>query len=167
MRNHVAAALLVAGAAAAFAEELGFESIILDWPEGYRGEIGETRIELAGPNGERVTIMQFSLDASASDEEAKAKTDTLRTFAESEMPRSVEEEGGTVVRQLKRADIDERHTLYSMVSERGEEAGKQYLLEYFLVGMTGGAYFSIVGSGEATPAVAIFDPVFADVKWKE
>jgi len=167
MQGHVAAALLAVGAAAASAEELGFESIILDWPEGYRGEIGDTQIELKGPNGERVTIMQFNLAADATDEEAKAKTDTLRAFAETEMPKSVEAEGGTVVRQLQRADFDERHTLFSMVSERGEDTAKQYLLEYFLVGTTGGAYFSIVGSGEAMPAVAVFDQVFTSVRWKE
>ncbi|MGQ0658066.1 MAG: hypothetical protein ACT4NU_08240 [Chromatiales bacterium] len=167
MQKSLVATFLLAGSAVAGAESLGFESIILDWPEGYQGRIEDTRIELTGPNGEHVTIMQFSLDEGASDQEAKAKTDTLRDYAETEMPKSAEQDGATIVRELKRSDYDDRHTLYSMVSERGRDAEKQYLLEYFLVGTKGGAYFSIVGSGDATPAVAAFDPVFAAVQWKE
>lgn len=167
MQKYLMAVLLLASAAVAKAESLGFQSIILDWPEGYRGQVEDTRIELTGPQGEHVAIMQFSLDDNVNEEEAVAKTATLREFAETEMPKSAAEQGAEVVRELMKTDFDARHTLYSMVSRRGADTEQQYLLEYFLVGMKGGAYFSIVGSGDAMPAVATFDPVFAAVQWKE
>jgi hypothetical protein len=122
---------------------------------------------MVGRNGEEVTVVQFSLDAGTADEEVRAKTDTLRQYAETEMPKTAHEQGSTIVRDLKKTDFDDRHTLYSMISQREDGADLTYLIEYFLVGVKGGAYFSIVGNGDATPAVATFDPVFAAVQWKE
>jgi len=167
MCKRVFAALLLCFAAAASAEQIGFEMITLDWPDGYRAHVGEDRIRMSGPDGEEVTVLQFSLDDTLTPEEAAAKTDTLRDYAETEMPKSASEQGATVVRELKKTDFDERHTLYSMISQRGEHDAQQYLIEYFLVGVRGGAYFSIVGNGDAMPAIATFDPVFAAVQWKE
>ncbi len=167
MCKRVFAALLLCFAAAASAEQIGFEMITLDWPDGYRAHVGEDRIRMSGPDGEEVTVLQFSLDETLTPEEAAAKTDTLRDYAETEMPKSASEQGATVVRELKKTDFDERHTLYSMISQRGENDAQQYLIEYFLVGVRGGAYFSIVGNGDAMPAIATFDPVFAAVQWKE
>ena len=83
------------------------------------------------------------------------------------MPKTAAEQGSSVVRDLKKTDFDERHTLYSMVSQRGEGQALQYLVEYFLVGVKGGAYFSIVGNGDGLAATGIFDPVFAAVEWKD
>lgn len=167
MCKRVFAALLLCFAAAASAEQIGFEMITLDWPDGYQAHVGEDRIRMSGPDGEEVTVLQFSLDETLTPEEAAAKTDTLRDYAETEMPKSASEQGATVVRELKKTDFDERHTLYSMISQRGENDAQQYLIEYFLVGVRGGAYFSIVGNGDAMPAIATFDPVFAAVQWKE
>lgn len=167
MCKRVFAALLLCFAAAASAEQIGFEMITLDWPDGYQAHVGEDRIRMSGPDGEEVTVLQFSLDDTLTPEEAAAKTDTLRDYAETEMPKSASEQGATVVRELKKTDFDERHTLYSMISQRGEHDAQQYLIEYFLVGVRGGAYFSIVGNGDAMPAIATFDPVFAAVQWKE
>ena len=54
------------------------------------------------------------------DEEAKANTDTLRTYAESEMPKAAAEG------ELKRADFDERHTLCTvLVGQLRHQAGIQ------------------------------------------
>ncbi len=167
MCNRIVAALLLWCAAAASAEPIGFEMITLDWPDGYQARMGEDRIHMSGPNGEQVTVLQFSLEDTATQEEAASKTDTLREYAETEMPKSASEQGATVVRELKKTNFDDRHTLYSMISQRVENDAQQYLIEYFLVGVRGGAYFSIVGNGDAMPAIATFDPVFAAVKWRE
>jgi len=167
MRNRILACLLSVLAADAAAEQIGFQLVTLDWPDGYQTRVGEDRIHMTGPNGEQVTVLQFSLDDTVTPEEAATKTDTLREYAETEMPKSAGEQGATVVRDLKKTDFDERHTLYSMISQRGEDDAQQYLIEYFLVGVRGGAYFSIVGNGDAVPAIATFDPVFAAVQWKE
>lgn len=167
MYKRAFAAILLCCAAAASAEQIGFEMITLDWPDGYQARVGEDRIHMTGPNGEQVTVLQFNLDDTVTPEEAATKTDTLRHYAEIEMPKSASEQGATVVRDLKKTDFDERHTLYSMISQRNEHEARQYLIEYFLVGVRGGAYFSIVGNGDAMPAIATFDPVFAAVHWKE
>ncbi len=167
MCKRVFAALLQCFAAAAGAEQIGFEMITLDWPDGYQARVGEDRIHMSGPNGEQVTVLQFSIDDTVTAEQAASKTDTLREYAETEMPKSASEQGATVVRDLKKTEFDERHTLYSMISQRSEHDAQQYLIEYFLVGIRGGAYFSIVGNGDAMPAIATFDPVFAAVQWKE
>jgi hypothetical protein len=167
MKNWLVALVLLLVLPVAHAEKLGFETIVLEWPAGYEAQAGENSITMTGPDGEHVTILQFSLDDGTSDEEAQAKTATLREFAETEMPKSAAEQGASIVRDLKKTDFDNRHTLYSMVSERGADTDLQYLIEYFLVGARGGAYFSIVGSGGALPAIATFDPVFAGVRWKE
>ena len=167
MCKRVFAVLLQCFAAAAGAEQIGFELITLDWPDGYQARVGEDRIHMSGPNGEQVTVLQFSIDDTVTAEQAASKTDTLREYAETEMPKSASEQGATVVRDLKKTEFDERHTLYSMISQRSEHDAQQYLIEYFLVGIRGGAYFSIVGNGDAMPAIATFDPVFAAVQWKE
>lgn len=167
MCKRVFAAFLLWCAVEASAEQIGFEIITLDWPDGYQATVGEDRIHMSGPNGEQVTVLQFSLEDSVTPEEAASKTDTLRNYAETEMPKSASEQGATVVRDLRKTSFDDRHTLYSMISQRGENDAQQYLIEYFLVGVRGGAYFSIVGNGGAMPAIATFDPVFASVHWKE
>ncbi|MFO1436589.1 MAG: hypothetical protein U1F34_09685 [Gammaproteobacteria bacterium] len=159
--------LLLLSAIAAHAEQIGFQTITLDWPDGYQSTVGDDKIHMAGPNGEEVTIVQFSLDEGTSDEEARAKTDTLRQYAETEMPKTAHEQGSTIVRDLKKTDFDDRHTLYSMISQHMDGDAQKYLIEYFLVGVKGGAYFSIVGNGDATAGIATFDPVFAGVQWKE
>lgn len=166
MRTLVAL-LLLTSLPIAHAEQIGFQSVTLDWPDGYQSRVGDDRIHMTGPNGEEVTVLQFDLEGSVSDEEAQAKTDTLRQYAETEMPKTAGEQGSTIVRELKKTDFDDRHTLYSMVSSRTEGDEPLYLLEYFLVGVKGGAYFSIVGPGEATPAIATFDQVFTSVQWKQ
>jgi hypothetical protein len=167
MHKRILAGLLSFLALDAGAEQIGFQLITLDWPDGYQTRVGEDRIHMTGPNGEEVTVLQFNLEDSVSAEEAEAKTATLREYAETEMPKTANEQGATIVRDLKKTDFDERHTLYSMISQRGENDAQQYLIEYFLVGLRGGAYFSIVGNGDAMPGIATFDPVFAAVQWKE
>jgi hypothetical protein len=167
MRNRILAGLLSFFALDTGAEQIGFQLVTLDWPDGYQTRVGEDRIHMTGPNGEEVTVLQFNLEDSVSAEEAEAKTATLREYAETEMPKTANEQGATIVRDLKKTDFDERHTLYSMISQRGENDAQQYLIEYFLVGLRGGAYFSIVGNGDAMPGIATFDPVFAAVQWKE
>jgi hypothetical protein len=165
--RHIAALLLLSNLSTATAEQIGFQTVTLEWPDGYQSRVGDDRIHMSGPNGEEVTVLQFDLEGSVNDEEARAKTDTLRQYAETEMPKTAAEQGSTVVRELKKTDFDDRHTLYSMISSRTEGEQPLYLLEYFLVGVKGGAYFSIVGSGDATPAIATFDQVFAGVQWKQ
>jgi hypothetical protein len=167
MHKRILAGLLSFLVLDAGAEQIGFQLITLDWPDGYQTRVGEDRIHMTGPNGEEVTVLQFNLEDSVSAEEAEAKTATLREYAETEMPKTANEQGATIVRDLKKTDFDERHTLYSMISQRGENDAQQYLIEYFLVGLRGGAYFSIVGNGDAMPGIATFDPVFAAVQWKE
>lgn len=165
MRKYIALLGLLASSLTQ-AESIGFQAVTLAWPDGYQSRVGEDRIHMTGPNGEEVTVLQFNLDETASDEEAKAKTDTLRQYAETEMPKTAAEQGSTIVRDLKRTDFDERHTLYSMVSSRTEADQPLFLLEYFLVGPTGGAYFSIVGAGDPTAPTATFDQVFAGAQWR-
>jgi hypothetical protein len=167
MRKRILAGLLSFLALDTGAEQIGFQLVTLDWPDGYQTRVGEDRIHMTGPNGEEVTVLQFNLEDSVSAEEAEAKTATLREYAETEMPKTANEQGATIVRDLKKTDFDERHTLYSMISQRRENEAQQYLIEYFLVGIRGGAYFSIVGNGDAMPGIATFDPVFAAVQWKE
>ena len=167
MKTISLAMFLAVIASPANAERLGFQTIILEWPDGYQTQVGDEKIRLSGPGGEEVTILQFSLDDGVSAEEAQARTSTLREYAETEMPKTAHEQGSSIVRNLKKTDFDERHTLYSMISQREEGNQQQYLIEYFLVGVKGGAYFSIVGNGDALPAIATFDPVFAAVEWKE
>ena len=166
IRAYLLAGLMV-GVMSAHAEKVGFQTIVLEWPDGYRAESTDDRLHLSGPHGEEVTVLQFSLDEGVDPEEAKTKTETLRRYAEEEMPKTAAEQGSSVVRDLKKTDFDERHTLYSMVSQRGEGQALQYLVEYFLVGVKGGAYFSIVGNGDGLAATGIFDPVFAAVEWKD
>ena len=57
MQKTTAAIVLLASSLAANGERLGFETIILEWPDGYHSQARENQIQMAGPNGEHVTIM--------------------------------------------------------------------------------------------------------------